>query len=71
MKCPDLTSASVILSLKVFVTINYRLGALGFLTTYDSTMPGNLGLWDQRMAMQWAKENVAAFGGDPDQVPNI
>jgi len=52
----------------VIVTINYRLGAFGFLSTGDNEIPANLGLWDQRMALVWVKENISKFGGDPDNV---
>ena len=47
----------------VCVTINYRLGALGFLDTGDEHT--NLGLRDQIMALVWVRDNIAAFGGDP------
>lgn len=57
----------------VVVTINYRLGAWGFL--YFDELKGNskgfdnnLGIRDQVAALQWVKENIAAFGGDPEQV---
>eukprot|EP00047_Mylnosiga_fluctuans_P002809 m.226020 g.226020 ORF g.226020 m.226020 type:complete len:533 (+) comp11358_c0_seq1:20-1618(+) len=50
----------------VVVTINYRLGALGFLVTDE--IPGNLGLMDQRLAMQWVQDNIHVFGGDKTQV---
>lgn len=58
----------------VFVSINYRLGLLGFLDL--SQLPdgkayarsGNLGLLDQVEALRWVKRNIAAFGGDPGNV---
>lgn len=50
----------------ITVVINYRLGALGFLA--GSTMQGNYGMMDQRLAMQWTAQNIRAFGGNPDQV---
>ncbi|KAJ9577652.1 hypothetical protein L9F63_005732, partial [Diploptera punctata] len=52
----------------VLVHFNYRLGPLGFLSTEDSVCPGNNGLKDQVAALQWVKENIAAFGGNPDSV---
>ncbi len=57
----------------VVVTINYRLGVLGFLdlTQYfssDLPVSANNGLLDQIAALQWVKDNILAFGGDPDQV---
>ncbi|XP_011863054.1 PREDICTED: esterase FE4 [Vollenhovia emeryi] len=52
----------------VLVTVNYRLAALGFLSTGDSKAPGNLGLKDQVVALRWVQRNIAAFGGDPDSV---
>ncbi|CAI4228797.1 unnamed protein product [Auanema sp. JU1783] len=48
----------------VFVTFNYRLGPLGFLSTGDKILPGNIGLWDQIWALKWVKANVEVFGGD-------
>ncbi|MDD0813219.1 carboxylesterase family protein [Curvibacter sp. HBC28] len=51
----------------VVVNVNYRLGALGFLCG-PNVSPGNLGLMDQAMAVSWVKDNIAAFGGDPDQI---
>lgn len=50
----------------VCVTINYRLGADGFLYLGDGN--ANLGLLDQIAALQWVQENIAAFGGDPGKV---
>ncbi|TWE29208.1 para-nitrobenzyl esterase [Prauserella muralis] len=50
----------------VCVTINYRLGAEGFLHLGDGE--ANLGLLDQLAALEWVQQNIAAFGGDPGAV---
>uniref|UniRef100_A0A914CQI3 Carboxylic ester hydrolase n=1 Tax=Acrobeloides nanus TaxID=290746 RepID=A0A914CQI3_9BILA len=52
----------------VVVSINYRLGFFGFLSTGDEHARGNFGLWDQTLALRWVKENISAFGGDPNNV---
>jgi len=63
----------------VVVTINYRLGALGWLvepgllattanTFQNAGEGGNYGLMDQQFALQWVQRNIAAFGGDPTKV---
>lgn len=57
----------------IIVTVNFRLGALGFLdlsafSTPDTTFETNLGLRDVVFALQWVRDNVGAFGGDPGRV---
>ncbi|XP_006908227.1 neuroligin-4, X-linked isoform X2 [Pteropus alecto] len=52
----------------IVITINYRLGILGFLSTGDQAAKGNYGLLDQIQALRWVEENVGAFGGDPKRV---
>ena len=57
----------------VVVTVNYRLGAFGFLdlssfSTSGRRFDSNLGLRDVLVALQWVRDNIAAFGGDPDRV---
>ena len=58
----------------VFVSINYRLGALGFLALPELSVEsphgvsGNYGVLDQIEALKWVKKNIAAFGGDPGNV---
>lgn len=54
----------------VVVTINYRLGAFGFMSLNDEELnvPGNAGLKDQLMAMKFVKSNIHNFGGDPNNI---
>jgi para-nitrobenzyl esterase len=58
----------------VLVTINYRVGTFGFLAHPELTAEspehasGNYGLMDQIAGLRWVKQNIAAFGGDPDKV---
>ncbi len=57
----------------ILVSLNYRIGALGFLdlssfSTPESAFDGNLALKDILLALRWVKTNIASFGGDPDRV---
>nr|QCC89025.1 carboxylesterase 10 [Meteorus pulchricornis] len=52
----------------ILVTVNFRLGALGFLSTEDMISPGNQGMKDQAQSIRWVNENIRAFGGDPNRV---
>ncbi|XP_026669424.1 cholinesterase isoform X2 [Ceratina calcarata] len=52
----------------VVVSINYRLGALGFLSTGDENSPGNYGILDQAMALRWVFDAIKAFNGDPNSI---
>lgn len=56
----------------IAVTVNYRLGPMGFLClpelAEEAGVTGNYGLYDQLAAMQWVHDNIAAFGGDPENV---
>ena len=54
----------------IFVAMNYRLGAFGFMPGSEILKDGsaNLGLLDQRLALEWVADNIEAFGGDPSKV---
>ncbi|MFJ8666304.1 carboxylesterase/lipase family protein [Streptomyces sp. NPDC093600] len=52
----------------VVVTINYRLGPLGYLYFGENGADGNFWLTDQLAALRWVKDNITAFGGDPDNI---
>lgn len=54
----------------ILVTINYRLNIFGFLSLKDPKLevPGNAGLKDQTMALNWVKKNIVCFGGDSNNI---
>lgn len=52
----------------IVIAAQYRLGVYGFLHGATEEMPGNVGLRDQLESMKWVKENIEAFGGDPENV---
>ena len=52
----------------ILVTINYRLGPLGFLSLGTEDVPGNAGMLDQILALQWIQNYIGEFRGDPNQV---
>jgi para-nitrobenzyl esterase len=70
----DFDPARLVAQGVVVVTINYRLGALGFLAhpalTAESqhSSSGNFGVMDQQAALRWVQRNIRAFGGDPEEV---
>lgn len=52
----------------VYVNFNYRLGILGFLSTEDDVVPGNMGMWDQIAALKFIKKYIRYFGGDSTKI---
>ncbi|XP_058796124.1 uncharacterized protein LOC131666991 [Phymastichus coffea] len=52
----------------VLVTFNYRIGALGFISTGDEYAPGNIGLKDQNLVLKFVRDHIEDFGGDPNSV---
>lgn len=58
----------------IVATMQYRIGAFGFLYLApmlpgrEDDAPGNMGMWDQALAIRWLKDNARAFGGDPDLI---
>ncbi|PWN36441.1 alpha/beta-hydrolase [Meira miltonrushii] len=52
----------------ILVTINYRLANLGFLNVPGTNITGNYGIADQILALKWVRNNIKAFGGDPDRI---
>ncbi|ETN59237.1 juvenile hormone esterase [Anopheles darlingi] len=52
----------------LLVTIQYRLGVFGFLSTGDAVVPGNAGMHDQVLALKWVQRHIRSYGGDPQLV---
>ncbi|CAG2114980.1 unnamed protein product, partial [Medioppia subpectinata] len=52
----------------VYVSTQYRLGQLGFLYGDREDAPGNVGFFDQLLALKWVRENAEQFGGDRDEI---
>ncbi|ELT96372.1 hypothetical protein CAPTEDRAFT_229344 [Capitella teleta] len=52
----------------IVVSVEYRVGVFGFLSTRNSAAPGNLGLWDQRHALHWIWDNIREIGGSPESI---
>jgi acetylcholinesterase len=52
----------------IFVSFQYRVASLGFLYFESEDVPGNAGMFDQILALQWVKDNIARFGGNPNNV---
>lgn len=52
----------------IYVSFNYRVGFLGFASLGIAKYSGNMGLKDQRLALKWVHDNVAAFGGDNKKI---
>lgn len=60
----------VLIAIRQFVALNYRLGAFGWLSgpTFQQNGTANAALYDQRLALEWVQDNIAKFGGDPRRV---
>lgn len=52
----------------IIVAVAYRLDIFGFLSFHNKLLPGNAGLLDQNMAINWVKDNIKWFGGDPSKI---
>ncbi|CAK9829233.1 Ace [Anthophora retusa] len=66
---PGVYGADYLLEEDVIVVIfNYRVDIFGFLALDVDGVEGNAALWDQLLALRWVKKNIAAFGGDPNQI---
>ncbi|UYV67760.1 BCHE [Cordylochernes scorpioides] len=52
----------------IVASMNYRVGAMGFLNCATRDEPGNIGLYDQALALRWIRNNIAYFGGNPESM---
>ncbi|KAG8185539.1 hypothetical protein JTE90_012875 [Oedothorax gibbosus] len=52
----------------IVANFNYRVGVMGFFSAFIEEVEGNMGFYDQILAMRWIKNNAQAFGGDPDNI---
>ena len=52
----------------IVVAIQYRVASLGFMFFDTEDVPGNAAMFDQLMALQWIKDNIGQFGGNPDNI---
>lgn len=52
----------------VLINFHYRLGLWGFFSTGTDEAKGNYGLWDQSLLLNWVRDNVEHFGGDPNKI---
>ncbi|GFY58970.1 acetylcholinesterase-1 [Trichonephila inaurata madagascariensis] len=52
----------------IVVTVNYRLGSLGFWFSNTDDAPGNVGIWDMLTALKWVNEHIESFGGDKSRI---
>lgn len=50
------------------MTLNYRVGVLGFMSLGTPDYSGNMGLKDQNLALKWVKNNIESFGGDAGRI---
>lgn len=55
----------------ILVTINYRVGPLGFMALSSAGIQGNQGIQDLVLGLEWVQSNIAAFGGDPVCYPTL
>ena len=61
-------SSKNVFTYQIVVSINYRLGIFGFISSGSEEIPGNQGIWDQIEALKWVQNNIASYGGNPKMV---